>query len=310
MKIQPLLIVALSGMIFLTQSALAIETPPGWKVETHGAERHYTPETDTGFDILLRITPPHNNMGKSAAEWAKTVARFFAGGGPTINVNGDPVINGDRATISMTLERPNGRRYLQITVYPLNAKQLREIAFMIRDDAELRQRYQPVVDSMIDAQYAEDHAGAAANADTGENQSSSDEVPFVPAGWSGKHTGNVTLYTPQDSDKKIFIVSVYDPMPDAGMNRTAWLEFAASGIAKAYDKVLEHDAVDSAGELVVTNYRLEEKGQKLYANFTAFPAGKDKMRLVLVICEEDAALLQRFQEDAKQIIAAYFTQAQ
>lgn len=172
MKIQPLLIAALSGIIFLTQSALAIETPPGWKVETHGAERHYTPETDTGFDILLRITPPHNNMGKSAAEWAKTVARFFAGGGPTINVNGDPVINGDRATISMTLERPNGRRYLQITVYPLNAKQLREIAFMIRDDAELRQRYQPVVDSMIDAQYAEDHAGAAADADTGGNQSS------------------------------------------------------------------------------------------------------------------------------------------
>ncbi len=57
-------------------------------------------------------------------------------------------------------------------------------------------------------------------------------------------------------------------------------------------------------------YRVEVQGKPLHINFTAFPAGDGKMRLVQLVSEEDAALLQRYQDDAKAIIAGLYVEGE
>ena len=132
----------------------------------------------------------------------------------------------------------------------------------------------------------------------------------LPSGWTSRQEKNLTHYQPKQLGDRVFILTALTPLPDGGMTRTAWLEKMAAELATNYGTVIEHDAVDSAGDLVLTNYRIDVKGKKLYANFTAFPAGDGKMRLVQLLSEEDVELLKRYQEDAKKIIAGLYVEGE
>lgn len=106
------------------------------------------------------------------------------------------------------------------------------------------------------------------------------------------------------------MLSVLTPLPDGGKRSADWLTAVAPQFAGQYGKVLEHGTAEQAGDLANMTYRVEVQGKPLHINFTAFPAGDGKMRLVQLVSEEDAALLQRYQDDAKAIIAGLYVEGE
>ena len=74
--------------------------------------------------------------------------------------------------------------------------------------------------------------------------------------------------------------------------------------------MLEHGTAEQAGDLANMTYRVEVQDKPLHINFTAFPAGDGKMRLVQLLSEEDATLLQRYQDGAKAIIAGLYVEGE
>lgn len=104
------------------------------------------------------------------------------------------------------------------------------------------------------------------------------------------------------------MLSVLTPLPDGGKRSADWLTAVAPQFVGQYGKVLEHGTAEQAGDLANMTYRVEVQGKPLHINFTAFPAGDGKMRLVQLLSEEDAALLQRYQDDAKAIIAGLYVE--
>lgn len=114
----------------------------------------------------------------------------------------------------------------------------------------------------------------------------------LPSGWTSREENNLTHYQPQDIGDRVFILSALTPLPDGGKRSADWLTAVAPQFAGQYGKVLEHGTAEQAGDLANMTYRVEVQGKPLHINFTAFPAGDGKMRLVQLLSEEDAALLQ------------------
>ena len=121
---------------------------------------------------------------------------------------------------------------------------------------------------------------------------------------------NLTHYQPQDIGDRVFMLSVLTPLPDGGKRSADWLTAVAPQFAGQYGKVLEHGTAEQAGDLANMTYRVEVQGKPLHINFTAFPAGDGKMRLVQLLSEEDATLLQRYQDGAKAIIAGLYVEGE
>ena len=132
----------------------------------------------------------------------------------------------------------------------------------------------------------------------------------MPSGWTSREENNLTHYQPQDIGDRVFILSALTPLPDGGKRSADWLTAVAPQFAEQYGKVLEHGTAEQAGDLANMTYRVEVQGKPLHINFTAFPAGDGKMRLVQRLSEEDAALLQRYQDDAKAIIAGLYVEGE
>ena len=132
----------------------------------------------------------------------------------------------------------------------------------------------------------------------------------MPSGWTSREENNLTHYQPQDIGDRVFILSALTPLPDGGKRSADWLTAVAPQFAEQYGKVLEHGTAEQAGDLANMTYRVEVQGKPLHINFTAFPAGDGKMRLVQLLSEEDAALLQRYQDDAKAIIAGLYVEGE
>ena len=106
------------------------------------------------------------------------------------------------------------------------------------------------------------------------------------------------------------MLSVLTPLPDGGKRSADWLTAVAPQFAEQYGKVLEHGTAEQAGDLANMTYRVEVQDKPLHINFTAFPAGDGKMRLVQLLSEEDATLLQRYQDGAKAIIAGLYVEGE
>ena len=132
----------------------------------------------------------------------------------------------------------------------------------------------------------------------------------LPSGWTSREENNLTHYQPQDIGDRVFMLSVLTPLPDGGKRSADWLTAVAPQFAGQYGKVLEHGTAEQAGDLANMTYRVEVQGKPLHINFTAFPAGDGKMRLVQLLSEEDAALLQRYQDDAKAFIAGLYVEGE
>ncbi len=132
----------------------------------------------------------------------------------------------------------------------------------------------------------------------------------LPSGWTSREENNLTHYQPQDIGDRVFILSALTPLPDGGKRSADWLTAVAPQFAGQYGKVLEHGTAEQAGNLANMTYRVEVQGKPLHINFTAFPAGDGKMRLVQLLSEEDATLLQRYQDDAKAIIAGLYVEGE
>ena len=132
----------------------------------------------------------------------------------------------------------------------------------------------------------------------------------LPSGWTSREENNLTHYQPQDIGDRVFIHSALTPLPDGGKRSADWLTAVAPQFAGQYGKVLEHGTAEQAGDLANMTYRVEVQGKPLHINFTAFPAGDGKMRLVQLLSEEDAALLQRYQDGAKAIIAGLYVEGE
>ena len=132
----------------------------------------------------------------------------------------------------------------------------------------------------------------------------------LPSGWTSREGNNLTHYQPQDIGDRVFILSALTPLPDGGKRSADWLTAVAPQFAGQYGKVLEHGTAEQAGDLANMTYRVEVQGKPLHINFTAFPAGDGKMRLVQLLSEEDATLLQRYQDDAKAIIAGLYVEGE
>ena len=132
----------------------------------------------------------------------------------------------------------------------------------------------------------------------------------LPSGWTSREENNLPHYQPQDIGDRVFILSALTPLPDGGKRSADWLTAVAPRFAGQYGKVLEHGTAEQAGNLANMTYRVEVQGKPLHINFTAFPAGDGKMRLVQLLSEEDATLLQRYQDDAKAIIAGLYVEGE
>ena len=76
-----------------------------------------------------------------------------------------------------------------------------------------------------------------------------------------------------------------------------------SGWTSREENNLTHYQPQDIGDRANMAHRVEVQGKPLHINFTAFPAGDGKIRLVPLLPAEDAALHQRYQDDANATIA-------
>ena len=158
MKIQPLLIAALSGIIFLAQNALAIEMPKGWTMVPSDGENsaNYEPVDASGDDVMVMVLPLFPANGMNAAATLKD----FAESADSFSLkNSDAIIEQDnRAIMRVRPEWDKGRGQMVFTAWPVGKEQMRMVGFYIKDDEALHKRYQKTAEEIIETQYAEDMA--------------------------------------------------------------------------------------------------------------------------------------------------------
>ena len=158
MKRQTLL-AAFTGVLFLAQNALAIETPKGWKAEKHEVGVTYSPENAAGREISVSISLPLPDEGKTAAQLLEDVVKGMTAEGDLKNIKGGKIEKKDkRAEVVMDVEVMGEPVRVKQVIYPIPKKSVRVIVMSMNGDADTLQRYQKTLDDIIEAQYAEDMA--------------------------------------------------------------------------------------------------------------------------------------------------------
>lgn len=157
MKYKTILLAGLSGIFLSAQTALAIETPPGWEMKKDEDGVKYTPK-DERF-VYVYIGNPESDDEKTPLEMIEENFKYL---GRPISQSSSPDQTGrkgDRAEAVMEVPGSGEMKFLQMVIYQVSDSQIRAIQFMGPDKDGLQERYQKAVDDMISAQYMEDMLG-------------------------------------------------------------------------------------------------------------------------------------------------------
>ena len=160
MKIKSALLVALLGAVSIPQSALAVETPPGWHRTTDDTGITLTAIDDDNREVKLDISPLlSNDDNKSAAEY---VQEFMDSSENSTEMQvthrGEIQKKEKRAAITFQAKFGEIPAIITFVTYPVKKNAWRSIFVIMKDDVNVRKRHQKTDNKIIEAQYAEDMA--------------------------------------------------------------------------------------------------------------------------------------------------------
>ncbi|MDO5091258.1 MAG: hypothetical protein Q4D61_06890 [Cardiobacteriaceae bacterium] len=126
----------------------------------------------------------------------------------------------------------------------------------------------------------------------------------LPQGWQSKSEQGFTSYSPNASGDALFAVIALDPLPLQGKTLDAWATTLARELTQGYGTLREAGTPQCCNPVWQATHRLDHAGKSLFASYTAMPRGADSAQMLVLLGEENPALLAAHMDSAAQLIAA------
>lgn len=132
----------------------------------------------------------------------------------------------------------------------------------------------------------------------------------IPYNWQGKREESFVSYHPRDIGERTFFIIALDPLPLHGQSQDAWANTLAQTLTQNYGRLVRDDGAQYDAPLWHTTHHLQsQNGQSLIATYQALAQESGMARMVIMLSENDPALLAAYNDQAAKFLAELLTKA-
>ena len=126
----------------------------------------------------------------------------------------------------------------------------------------------------------------------------------VPDGWQSSSQSGFISYSPRELGDSIFMVIALAPMSTGGQPLDSWAQTVAQTLSQSYGTLDAQSTPDYTPPLWNSTHRLTAKnGKTLFANYSAVADKAGTARMVVLLGEETATLINQYGASGGELLA-------